>query len=257
MALLTTIRVGRTGGRDSTARAWRPNVPNVQADVAAPAAGGAGDRARLRAHRTGAPHPRPYMPMNLTAYTRSQANERKPVNSDQDQFRTGGNARDENRSDADPETTGEFTIDYTPPAWYTQGAQDTPAPAPDPRPDGAARRRGAPPPPPGGMRPSTCRGCPQSGGFQPTWSPLAAAPGPGPGAGSGAQPCPLRRRLPAPAPAAPARRGQSSRGRGPGLRRRRHRERRHDALLPLRAEAGVRAARSGRGGDARRVRAGA
>ncbi|MFK8906439.1 SCO5717 family growth-regulating ATPase, partial [Streptomyces sp. YS-3] len=44
------------------------------------------------------------------------------MNSDQDQFRTGGNARDENRSDADPEPTGEFTIDYTPPAWYTQNA---------------------------------------------------------------------------------------------------------------------------------------
>ncbi|MFF5705729.1 SCO5717 family growth-regulating ATPase [Streptomyces sp. NPDC012794] len=32
----------------------------------------------------------------------------------------------DDQSDAEPEMTGEFTIDYTPPAWYTQGA---PAPA--------------------------------------------------------------------------------------------------------------------------------
>ncbi|PRH76217.1 hypothetical protein C6N75_26800, partial [Streptomyces solincola] len=33
-------------------------------------------------------------------------------------------------SDADPaEVTGEFTIDYTPPAWYTQNAAENPPPA--------------------------------------------------------------------------------------------------------------------------------
>ncbi|MDX6762521.1 SCO5717 family growth-regulating ATPase, partial [Streptomyces sp. F8] len=28
----------------------------------------------------------------------------------------------DDQSDAEPEMTGEFTIDYTPPAWYTQSA---------------------------------------------------------------------------------------------------------------------------------------
>ncbi|MEU3371761.1 SCO5717 family growth-regulating ATPase [Streptomyces sp. NPDC006660] len=91
------------------------------------------------------------------------------MNSDQDQFRTGGNARDENRSDADPETTGEFTIDYTPPAWYTQGAQDTAPPAPA-RPADGAGAPPLPPPPPAGA-PLDVPGLPETGGFQPTWSP--------------------------------------------------------------------------------------
>ncbi|MFE3067952.1 SCO5717 family growth-regulating ATPase, partial [Streptomyces roseus] len=35
----------------------------------------------------------------------------------------------DDQSDAEPEVTGEFTIDYTPPAWYTQGAAPaTPVP---------------------------------------------------------------------------------------------------------------------------------
>ncbi|MFJ9073642.1 SCO5717 family growth-regulating ATPase [Streptomyces sp. NPDC102278] len=33
----------------------------------------------------------------------------------------------DDQSDAEPEVTGEFTIDYTPPAWYTQGAPSAPA----------------------------------------------------------------------------------------------------------------------------------
>ncbi|MEV6688413.1 SCO5717 family growth-regulating ATPase, partial [Streptomyces sp. NPDC051130] len=33
----------------------------------------------------------------------------------------------DDQSDAEPEVTGEFTIDYTPPAWYTQGAAQAPA----------------------------------------------------------------------------------------------------------------------------------
>ncbi|MBT1186153.1 hypothetical protein HET69_19640, partial [Streptomyces sp. CJ_13] len=33
----------------------------------------------------------------------------------------------DDQSDAESEVTGEFTIDYTPPAWYTQGAASTPA----------------------------------------------------------------------------------------------------------------------------------
>lgn len=87
------------------------------------------------------------------------------MNSDQDQFRTGGNARDENRSDADPEPTGEFTIDYTPPAWYTQNA----APSAD---------AATPPPPPPAGPPVAVPGLPSNGGFQPNWTttPPSAAP---------------------------------------------------------------------------------
>ncbi|MFJ8313655.1 MULTISPECIES: SCO5717 family growth-regulating ATPase [unclassified Streptomyces] len=99
------------------------------------------------------------------------------MNSDQDQFRTGGNARDENRSDADPETTGEFTIDYTPPAWYTQGAQDTTAPAGE-----QGGGTGAPLPPPPVGTPVDVPGLPQGGGFQPNWGPTPPPPGPAPAA---------------------------------------------------------------------------
>ncbi|MFD9821904.1 SCO5717 family growth-regulating ATPase, partial [Streptomyces violascens] len=102
------------------------------------------------------------------------------MNSDQDQFRTGGNARDENRSDADPETTGEFTIDYTPPAWYTQGAQDTPAapapappappvPAPGEQSGGPGVPLPPPPAPPGPPRNKPAQ--PQAGGVQPEAAP--------------------------------------------------------------------------------------
>ncbi|MCX5404263.1 SCO5717 family growth-regulating ATPase [Streptomyces sp. NBC_00335] len=37
----------------------------------------------------------------------------------------------DDQSDAEPELTGEFTIDYTPPAWYTQGAAPAAAAIPD------------------------------------------------------------------------------------------------------------------------------
>ncbi|MDH6542975.1 SCO5717 family growth-regulating ATPase [Streptomyces sp. SPB4] len=36
----------------------------------------------------------------------------------------------DDQSDAEPDVTGEFTIDYTPPAWYTQGASAPAAPVP-------------------------------------------------------------------------------------------------------------------------------
>ncbi|MFD9676740.1 SCO5717 family growth-regulating ATPase, partial [Streptomyces sp. NPDC059981] len=36
----------------------------------------------------------------------------------------------DDQSDAEPDVTGEFTIDYTPPAWYTQGAPAQAAPVP-------------------------------------------------------------------------------------------------------------------------------
>ncbi|WP_369375965.1 SCO5717 family growth-regulating ATPase [Streptomyces sp. cg36] len=106
------------------------------------------------------------------------------MNSDQDQFRTGGNARDENRSDADPEPTGEFTIDYTPPAWYTQNA----APSADPV---------TPPPPPPAGAPVAVPGLPASGGFQPNWT-NAQPPGPAPAA----PPTPAPASAPAPDEAA-------------------------------------------------------
>ncbi|GGY62854.1 hypothetical protein GCM10010326_66950 [Streptomyces xanthochromogenes] len=64
-AVLTTIRVGRTGGRDSTTNARRPYVPD---DAALAVGEGAGDRARLRAPHTGAAPPRPYVPRKPTAY---------------------------------------------------------------------------------------------------------------------------------------------------------------------------------------------
>jgi hypothetical protein len=45
------------------------------------------------------------------------------VNGDRDEIRGGWNTPVDESSDADPaEMTGEFTIDYTPPAWYTQNA---------------------------------------------------------------------------------------------------------------------------------------
>ncbi|WP_406506271.1 SCO5717 family growth-regulating ATPase [Streptomyces sp. NBC_00212] len=131
------------------------------------------------------------------------------MNSDQDQFRTGGNARDENRSDADPETTGEFTIDYTPPAWYTQGAQDTPAaPAPTSPPAPAPEQSGGtgvplPPPPPPHSQPLNVPGLPQAGGFQPNWSPTPPPPGPAPTPAPSASPTPPPA-FPAPAPPTPA-----------------------------------------------------
>ncbi|WP_405488255.1 SCO5717 family growth-regulating ATPase [Streptomyces sp. NBC_00096] len=37
----------------------------------------------------------------------------------------------DDQSDAEPELTGEFTIDYTPPAWYTQGAVPAANPIPE------------------------------------------------------------------------------------------------------------------------------
>ncbi|MEU5430122.1 SCO5717 family growth-regulating ATPase [Streptomyces olivoreticuli] len=48
------------------------------------------------------------------------------MSSDRDELRAGGTTAGEDRSDAghenEPDHSGEFTIDYTPPAWYTQNA---------------------------------------------------------------------------------------------------------------------------------------
>ncbi|MCC3773006.1 SCO5717 family growth-regulating ATPase, partial [Streptomyces sp. UNOC14_S4] len=71
------------------------------------------------------------------------------MSSDRDEHRAGGSTAGEARSDAGHENeadhSGEFTIDYTPPAWYTQNAV-TPAAAPAATPDhtGAPGAFGAP-----------------------------------------------------------------------------------------------------------------
>ncbi|MEU9604444.1 SCO5717 family growth-regulating ATPase [Streptomyces sp. NPDC048057] len=84
------------------------------------------------------------------------------MNSDRDGIR-GGWDLPADESDADPaEMTGEFTIDYTPPAWYTQNASGDSGHAP-------------PPPPPNGP-PVAVPGLPSDGGFQPQWTPNTPAP---------------------------------------------------------------------------------
>lgn len=80
----------------------------------------------------------------------------------------------DDQSDAEPEMTGEFTIDYTPPAWYTQGSAPA-APVSVPglpegsgfephRPSDAAEppTMRAAPPSPGRLRTArACRRCPR------------------------------------------------------------------------------------------------
>ncbi|MFE7119869.1 SCO5717 family growth-regulating ATPase [Streptomyces sp. NPDC057654] len=82
------------------------------------------------------------------------------MSSDRDESRAGGKTAGEDRSDAEHEHTGEFTIDYTPPAWYTQNASGD---------QGGTST----PPPPSGM-PLSAPGTPP-GGFQPAWPPQPAA----------------------------------------------------------------------------------
>ncbi|WP_336323829.1 SCO5717 family growth-regulating ATPase [Streptomyces lavendofoliae] len=88
-------------------------------------------------------------------------------------------------SDADPaEMTGEFTIDYTPPAWYTQNAGESSAGGGTPAAQPVAQPV-APPPPPQGATPVAAPepAAPQSGDSEP-WSPgtqiPAQAPAPAP-----------------------------------------------------------------------------
>ncbi|MFF7727643.1 SCO5717 family growth-regulating ATPase [Streptomyces sp. NPDC008001] len=77
------------------------------------------------------------------------------MSSDRDEIRAGGSAAGEDRSDAGheheqgPDTLGEFTIDYTPPAWYTQNASSAVSPATG---QGGTGGEAAPvlPPPPSG-----------------------------------------------------------------------------------------------------------
>ncbi|MFE7758414.1 SCO5717 family growth-regulating ATPase [Streptomyces sp. NPDC057429] len=88
------------------------------------------------------------------------------MNGDRDEIRGGWNTPVDESSDAEPaELTGEFTIDYTPPAWYTQNASGDSS--------GGAGSHLAPPPPPHG---APVPGLPAGGGFEPNWSPAPPAP---------------------------------------------------------------------------------
>lgn len=90
------------------------------------------------------------------------------MNGDRDEIRGGWNTPVDESSDAEPaEMTGEFTIDYTPPAWYTQNASGDSS--------GGAGSHLAPPPPPHGA-PVSVPGLPAGGGFEPNWSPTPPAP---------------------------------------------------------------------------------
>ncbi|WNF29951.1 SCO5717 family growth-regulating ATPase [Streptomyces sp. C11-1] len=90
------------------------------------------------------------------------------MNGDRDEIRGGWNTPVDESSDADPaEMTGEFTIDYTPPAWYTQNAAGDSS--------GGAGSHLAPPPPPNGA-PVSAPGLPPHGGFDPNWAAAPPAP---------------------------------------------------------------------------------
>jgi MinD-like ATPase involved in chromosome partitioning or flagellar assembly len=93
------------------------------------------------------------------------------VNGDRDEIRGGWNKPVDESSDAEPaEMTGEFTIDYTPPAWYTQ---NTPGDS-----SGGAGTHLAPPPPSGA--PLSVPAPPAGGGFDSDWTPAPPAPIPAP-----------------------------------------------------------------------------
>ncbi|MFI6943420.1 SCO5717 family growth-regulating ATPase [Streptomyces sp. NPDC050418] len=88
------------------------------------------------------------------------------MNSDRDGIHGGWNTPVDDQSDAESvEMTGEFTIDYTPPAWYTQNAAGS-AGSGDMGGAGGAGGSGA-------GYPAGVPGLPEGGGFQP-----AVAPGP-------------------------------------------------------------------------------
>ncbi|MFD4242572.1 SCO5717 family growth-regulating ATPase [Streptomyces sp. NPDC058525] len=126
----------------------------------------------------------------------------------------------DDQSDAEPELTGEFTIDYTPPAWYTQGA--APAPRVPGLPEGSGFEPHRPsdvasPPtmrmaPPAPRPPSDDAGLPAPSPAQGPAEPLSSAPVPAPApapADAGPAnavppfPAPVDAVPPFPAPAAP------------------------------------------------------
>lgn len=90
------------------------------------------------------------------------------MNGDRDEIRGGWDMPVDESSDADPaEMTGEFTIDYTPPAWYTQNAAGDSS--------GGAGSHLAPPPPVGAPLSSPDLSA-TPGGFDPNWAPAPPAP---------------------------------------------------------------------------------
>ncbi|WP_069170389.1 SCO5717 family growth-regulating ATPase [Streptomyces griseus] len=138
------------------------------------------------------------------------------MNGDRDEIRGGWNAPVDESSDAEPaEMTGEFTIDYTPPAWYTQNASGESS--------GGAGSHLAPPPPQGA--PLALPGLPAGGGFEPNWPPsvppAAASPAPpsqpSPSSTSPSAPtAPSSEPGPVPAAAAPGPSGQAEPEAGAG-----------------------------------------
>lgn len=87
------------------------------------------------------------------------------MNGDRDEMRGGWDKPVDESSDAEPaDVTGEFTIDYTPPAWYTQNAPGDSS--------GGAGTYLAPPPPPEGA-PVSVPGLPERGGFDPDRAPAS------------------------------------------------------------------------------------
>ncbi|MEU3188740.1 SCO5717 family growth-regulating ATPase [Streptomyces sp. NPDC006923] len=115
------------------------------------------------------------------------------MNGDRDEIR-GGWSRPpvDDQSDAEPELTGEFTIDYTPPAWYTQNA---PGDASGGGASAAPPFTNSPPPPDGA--PVAVPGLAAGSGFEPHWAPgqpsprtEAAAPAPRPAADDDPAPAP-------------------------------------------------------------------
>ncbi|NEC63555.1 SCO5717 family growth-regulating ATPase, partial [Streptomyces sp. SID9727] len=91
------------------------------------------------------------------------------MNGDRDEMRGGWDKPVDESSDAEPaETTGEFTIDYTPPAWYTQNA-----------PGDSSGGTGTPPasPPPPSGDPVPLPPPPAQRGFDPGRTPAPPATG--------------------------------------------------------------------------------
>ncbi|MFD9029895.1 SCO5717 family growth-regulating ATPase [Streptomyces sp. NPDC059567] len=120
------------------------------------------------------------------------------MNGDRDEIHGGWNPPADDQSDADPaEMTGEFTIDYTPPAWYTQNASGSAGSGTS---GGAG---GATPPPPSGA-PVAVPGLPAGSGYEPNWAPQPPVPpASAPVAPAPAAPAPVTPTPIAPAPAAP------------------------------------------------------
>ncbi|NED12391.1 SCO5717 family growth-regulating ATPase, partial [Streptomyces sp. SID9124] len=90
------------------------------------------------------------------------------MNGDRDEMRGAWDRPVDESSDAEPaDSTGEFTIDYTPPAWYTQNA-------PGDSSDGAGTPQVSPPPPSGEPLPVPPPAAHR--GFDPDWTPAAPEP---------------------------------------------------------------------------------